>query len=580
MKIFFLFKLKNSNLKKNLKFLYKTLKSNFFIFFTLLFIIISIALLETTIIGSLSPIVKIIEDENYIKIFYNQVFQKKSIVSYEKFEDYFFISLGFIFILSAVMNIASFYVSNKMTVGLNFLWKNQIINRYFYKDINFFNKNFTGDLIQKINIHTQNASFVIYYFALILKEIVIVISIYILLLTISIPFTLGISVFFLIIFLLTSIIGKYYILKKTHVRNEAQKKIFNYTNIILNGIKIIKLFNKQQYFSNKFFNFSNIQKNIDIKTQTLVNYPAILVRTLTFISLIFLVYSSVNGLILITDTSLLIIYIAAAYKINNCIGSINNGILNTLSIFPSVHIVRKEITNPKKEKNKKNTYRMFKNSINLKNINYSYPESSLRIFNNLNFKIKKNKFYIIYGPSGSGKSTFADLISGFLKFKGKISIDSGKYLSPVDFNQNLISYANQNAILFPGSIVSNITLFDKATDRARLNKVIQICKINKLVSKNTNGKKLFESGNNLSGGQKQRVCLARTLYSDRDIILLDESISNVEKKLEREIMLNIKKYAKEKFKTIIVITHSNHYLDLADEVYQLNQGKMKLKKIF
>jgi ABC-type bacteriocin/lantibiotic exporter with double-glycine peptidase domain len=120
-------------------------------------------------------------------------------------------------------------------------------------------------------------------------------------------------------------------------------------------------------------------------------------------------------------------------------------------------------------------------------------------------------------------------------------------------------------------------LFENAIDRKRLNKIVGICKLNKILKKSINGKLIFESGRNLSGGQNQRIALARTLYLDRQIILLDESISNVEKKLEREIMLNIKKYAKAKLKTVIVITHSNHYLDLADEVYQLNQGKMKIK---
>jgi ABC-type bacteriocin/lantibiotic exporter with double-glycine peptidase domain len=123
-------------------------------------------------------------------------------------------------------------------------------------------------------------------------------------------------------------------------------------------------------------------------------------------------------------------------------------------------------------------------------------------------------------------------------------------------------------------------LFENAIDRKRLNKIVGICKLNKILKKSINGKLIFESGRNLSGGQNQRIALARTLYLDRQIILLDESISNVEKKLEREIMLNIKKYAKAKLKTVIVITHSNHYLDLADEVYQLNRGKMKMKKCF
>ena len=79
--------MKNSNLKKTLKFLWKTLKNNIFIFFILLVIIIFLALLETTIIGSLSPIVQILVDKNNLNIFYNQIFQKIGVVSLESFED-------------------------------------------------------------------------------------------------------------------------------------------------------------------------------------------------------------------------------------------------------------------------------------------------------------------------------------------------------------------------------------------------------------------------------------------------------------------------------------------------------------
>ena len=88
----------------------------------------------------------------------------------------------------------------------------------------------------------------------------------------------------------------------------------------------------------------------------------------------------------------------------------------------------------------------------------------------------------------------------------------------------------------------------------------------------------MEGGKNLSGGQHQRIALARTLYLNRNFILLDECISNVEKKLERQIMINIKRYANKENKTIIVITHSNHYFDLADEVYELNKKRLKIRK--
>lgn len=275
----------------------------------------------------------------------------------------------------------------------------------------------------------------------------------------------------------------------------------------------------------------------------------------------------------------MIIYIASAYKINNSIGSINNSVLNISSIFPSVEIVRKEIGHQSKKIEKEISHKSFDNYLKIKNIQFSHDLKNKKLFSNLNFTIKKNKFYIIYGSSGSGKSTFADILVGCLKCKGKIKIDNSVYSDLNNFNSNIIAYSNQNSILFPGSIVQNITLFENAIDRKRLNKIVGICKLNKLLKKNINGKLIFESGRNLSGGQHQRIALARTLYLDRQIILLDESISNVEKNLEREIMIKIKKYAKEKFKTVIAITHSNHYFDLADEVYQLSQGKMKIKKI-
>jgi ATP-binding cassette subfamily C protein len=570
--------MQNYNSKNTIHFIVNILKKNIFIFLCLLISILIIAVLETSIIGSIDPIIKILQNKNSLDAIYNDVFKKYNLITLEEFKRYFFLFICLILLLSGAVNILSFYLANKLTIGLNFEWKNRIINNYFYKEINFFDKNFTGDLIQKINLHTQNASSIVYYLALILKEFIIVTAIYILLLTISIKFTVALTLFFFIILVLTNLFGKYYILKKTLDRNFAQTNVFNYTSIIIDGIKTIKLFNKQNYFRNKFFYYSNIQKKIDINTNTLVNIPSILLRTLTFIGLIVLIFLSAYNWILINNISFLVIYIASAYKINNSVGAITNGMLNISSIFPSLDIVRREILQPKTKKEKNFLNTDFKNLIKIKNIQFSYNNNSEKIFNKLNFLIKKNKFYIIYGASGSGKSTFADLLVGFLKSKAKIKIDNYNYFDLNKFGNKAIAYSNQNTNLFPGSVVQNITLFESKVDRKKLNKIVRICKINNLLKKNINGKFIMEGGKNLSGGQHQRIALARTLYLNRNIILLDECISNVEKKLERQIMINIKRYANKVNKTIIVITHSNHYFDLADEVYELNNKRLKIRK--
>lgn len=570
--------MQNINFNATIFFILYSIKKNIFIFLLLLLSILTLAILETSIIGSIDPIIKILQSKENFNDIYEKIFSQNKIITLEKFKIYFFILLGLILLLSGMINILSFYLANKLTIELNFEWKNKIINNYFHKNINFFNKNFTGNLIQKINVHTLNAASVVNYLAMILKEFIIILAIYILLLKISIIFTFSLTLFFIVIFISTNFFAKYYVLRKTQKRNLAQEKVFNYTNIIINGIKIIKLFNKQDYFKKKFIFFSNIQKEIDINTNTLVNYPGILVRSLTFISLVVLIFLTTNEYFFIENISSLVIYIASAYKINNSIGSINNSVLNISSIFPSVEIVRKEVYLPQK-KERKIFHKSFKYYLKIKNIQFSHDLNNKKLFSNLNFTIKKNKFYIIYGASGSGKSTFADILVGFLKCKGQIKIDNYSYSNLSNFNNNIIAYSNQNSTLFPGTIVQNITLFENLIDRKRLSKIVGICKLNKLLKKDINGKLIFESGGNLSGGQYQRIALARTLYLDRQIILLDESISNVEKNLERQIMLNIKKYARENSKTVIVITHSNHYFDLADEIYDLNQGKLRIKML-
>lgn len=254
--------MQNINFNATIVFIFNSIKKKIVIFLLLLLAIVTLAILESSIIGSIDPIIKILQSKEAFNDIYEEIFSQNKIITLEKFKIYFFILLSSILLLSGMINILSFYLANKLTIGLNFEWKNKIINNYFHKDINFFNKNFTGNLIQKINVHTLNAASVVNYLAMILKEFIIILAIYILLLKISIIFTFSLTLFFIIIFISTNFFAKYYVLRKTRKRNLAQEKVFNYTNIIINGIKIIKIFNKQDYFKKKFFFFLIFKKKL------------------------------------------------------------------------------------------------------------------------------------------------------------------------------------------------------------------------------------------------------------------------------------------------------------------------------
>ena len=135
-----------------------------------------------------------------------------------------------------------------------------------------------------------------------------------------------------------------------------------------------------------------------------------------------------------------------------------------------------------------------------------------------------------------------------------------------------ISYCSQNPYLFEDTLKNNITLFDQNFDEKKFNKVLNICKVNEIIEKKNIKIKdnIAESGLNLSGGEKQRISLARSLYKNFDVLILDESTNSLNGQMEREIMENILLYCSEK----IIITCS-HNLSLQE----LFNKRLRIKKI-
>ncbi len=219
----------------------------------------------------------------------------------------------------------------------------------------------------------------------------------------------------------------------------------------------------------------------------------------------------------------------------------------------------------------------FNDEIILSNISFEY-EKNQRLINNLDFNIKKNSKIGICGSTGSGKSTLIDLIAGLkIPNKGKITIDN--FILNKDLVENWIeniAYVSQKVYLFNTSIRNNITLKDdkEKIDEDRFNRAIQIVELNELVE--SKHEKEFSSvgefGNILSGGQKQKVGLARALYSDRSIIILDESTNSLDEKTETAI---INKIVSLDNKTILLITHNLKNLEVFEQIYKLENKKLK-----
>ena len=209
--------------------------------------------------------------------------------------------------------------------------------------------------------------------------------------------------------------------------------------------------------------------------------------------------------------------------------------------------------------------------VEVKNLSFSYGEKE--ILKDLNMKIKSNKITAIVGESGCGKSTLAKLVGGFERnYNGEILYNGLSEISNDSLNENIMLVDN-NPYFFKESLRYNLKMANKNADDDKLIEVLEEVGLYSYF-KNIGGlDSILESaGNNLSGGQKQRLAIGRALLKEPKILILDESISNIDKESE-DLILNLIQKLKEKM-TIILITHRLNTVLQADYIYYLDNKKV------
>jgi ATP-binding cassette subfamily C protein len=176
--------------------------------------------------------------------------------------------------------------------------------------------------------------------------------------------------------------------------------------------------------------------------------------------------------------------------------------------------------------------------IEFKNVSFSY-ESDTRVLRDVNFEISPGESVALIGPSGSGKSTLVDLLLGMLSpTTGEVLIDGTSPVNIANTSPGFMAYVPQNIHIFNGSVEENITLLEHGSaDADTLEKVIRESRLEPVVANFPEGSSriLGEGGNNLSGGQKQRIGIARALYTNPRLLVLDEATSSLDGITEMEI---------------------------------------------
>ena len=230
--------------------------------------------------------------------------------------------------------------------------------------------------------------------------------------------------------------------------------------------------------------------------------------------------------------------------------------------------------NNKKEnfKNSFNEKISLNKNIKFKNVYFSYDQKK-EILKDFSFEINKSEIIGIYGKSGSGKSTLVDLLTGLLTpDKGEILIDERFKLNQNNIPewQKKIGYVSQNVFLFDKSLRENIA-FGQENDAIDDKKIWNILRKTALLDVITDlNVEVGEKGIKFSGGQVQRMGIARELYRNPELLILDEATNSLDKQTENLILESIKDLKKST--TIIIISHKESTLKVCDEIINLEKN--------
>jgi len=213
-------------------------------------------------------------------------------------------------------------------------------------------------------------------------------------------------------------------------------------------------------------------------------------------------------------------------------------------------------------------------SIELKNLSYTFPGASGPIIRNLSLKIPAGQKVAIVGRMGSGKSTLSRLLAGLVEpTEGAVMIDGVdiRQIDKSDLRRN-VGVMLQETWLFSGTVKENLQMGFYEYDDAHLLNIAKISGVDDFVANHPQGYDMLlkERGEGLSGGQRQSINLARALLHNPNVLILDEPTSSMDTATEKAVLERLKAWSGNR--TMLMITHRNTLLELADRVLVIDQG--------
>jgi ATP-binding cassette subfamily B protein/ATP-binding cassette subfamily C protein len=542
-----------------------------FCILTILTIVFSI--LETIGISAIMPFISLASDPQLLASgWYKKAYEFTGFTEFEPFIIAFGIVIILLYFFRAIYSSLLTYFINHFSFGVyKYLSKNiyKTILTIPYKA--YIQKN-SAEQIRTITEETNEVGRLILSVIKFVSELFTVFLIYVVIVYINWKMTLVITfiLLFLVFFMMYFLTSKN---KKLGIRRlETGRMIYRSIKESLGNIKFIKLKGNEAGILQTYDTVASAKARTEILNNVFSALPKGILESIGFSLLIAAViffiwryHDAARAIPVIT------MYALALYRI---LPSIYRMLQNVSEISYLQKTLESVIDSLRQNvENEGNEPLVFERSVRLENINFIYMTGS-EVLTDISLDIKKGEKIAVTGESGGGKSTLADIIIGIHKpVSGNIYIDN-TVLSTKNIRswRSKIGYIPQSIYLFDGTVAENVS-FGSIHDEDKIISALKKANIwDFLALKEGLQTKVGDGGIQLSGGQQQRIGIARALYDNPEVLVLDEATSSLDAETEKKIMKEI--YNVSANKTLIVIAHHLSTVERCDRKIRIENGKI------
>ena len=562
----------------------KDRKKLFLIFILMLFG----AVLEVLSIGIIAGFVTIIaEPENIFQIeWLHPLFTFLNIQSSRDILIYGSIFLIAIFFFKNAYIIFYRYISSRFVYNRYKNISGRLFNIYMNVPYSFHLRRNSADLIRNVTGETKIlASHVMISVLHIAAEGVIAMGIILLLFIVEPLVTL------ITLVLLGGISSIFLKTTREKLKKYAEKalkeraKIIKTVNEGMGGFKDATVMGRQMWFVESFKKSIDDLSRAEVFQQVTRQSVRPMIEAIAVIGMLTITLLLLSqGYTIVSLASILALFAFSVYRllpgINIIISEYSSLRYHAYSLEP-IHsdlIKLKDYERKNKKNKKEEVVRLsFKDKIEVSEISYAYPESSESVLENISLTVKKGTAIGIVGATGSGKTTIVDLILGLLSpLRGEVKVDGKNIKDNLQPWQKNIGYIPQFIYLSDDTIFNNIAfgIEEEKIDRNKVEKAAEMAQVNEFTDRLTEklDTVIGEHGIRLSGGQRQRIGIARALYHDPELLVMDEATSSLDSVMERYVIEAIERLKKDR--TIIIVAHRLGTVKNCDQIYIVKDKKI------